>query len=119
MDEQKQKYINGIYEEQNDPLLTLSIEEILNTAEIKKLNNRMWSEQKLKKYNLFELDLDNELMKIESLSVEDLQFFQYCSKEIKKIEEKIEKIEKQDSEAIESLYRMNKMMSGLLEVYNF
>ena len=73
----------------------------------------------MKKYNLFELDLDNELMKIESLSVEDLQFFQYCSKEIKKIEERIEKIEKQDSEAIESLYRMNKMMSGLLEVYNF
>ena len=68
---------------------------------------------------MFELDLDNELMKIESLSVEDLQFFQYCSKEIKKIEERIEKIEKQDSEAIESLYRMNKMMSGLLEVYNF
>ena len=41
LDEQKQKYINGIYEEQNDPLLTLSIEEILNTAEIKKLTNRM------------------------------------------------------------------------------
>ena len=41
LDEQKQTYINGIYEEQNDLLLTLSIEEILNTIELKKLTNRM------------------------------------------------------------------------------
>ena len=41
LDEQRQTYINGIYEEQNSPLLTLSIEEILNTVELKKLTNRM------------------------------------------------------------------------------